>query len=354
MDNEIPESLTPNVDMINLPDICCQFPNHQSKKICAFCIDKKCQEKLKFICFDCIFDNHSQHKIIKINELNKILNSKLNEYNLSKDEKLIINKLNLEKKKEISNIINSLKEKIINQINEKFELFKEDIYKYFFELDEQKENKFEKIQKYEKFLNSNATPTKKKEMLELSKICSDIYTEYDGNYNKKKINIEEIENNYKKKLNNIFQKFLETFQTFSLNQTELIKNFLKNNFLIFPNFKNNIKKSFEWSNMNMMNNNTICMNNKNLMMDMNQQNINMMVPKKIVNITFKKRSAESINTENRSIDTIEQVIQQYEMISGDNNPNQIFVFNGKKLELDKTVEEYGIYNGATIFVVQKN
>ena len=99
MDNEIPESLTPNVDMINFPDICCQFPNHQSNKICAFCIDKKCQEKLKFVCFDCIFVNHSQHKIIKINELNKILNSKLIEYNLSKDEKLIINKLNSEKKK---------------------------------------------------------------------------------------------------------------------------------------------------------------------------------------------------------------------------------------------------------------
>ena len=86
----------------------------------------------------------------------------------------------------------------------------------------------------------------------------------------------------------------------------------------------------------------------------NDNNGQQIVQKKVVNISFRKRDGEPVKTENKSIDTIEQVIQQYKTLSGDDTPNQIFVFNGKKLELDKTVEESGIDNGASIFVIQKN
>ena len=239
----MPKFQTPNEDMDNLSNICCQIPGHQSKKISAFCIDKSCKEKIKFECFDCFFDNHLQHNMIKLDNLKKILNSKLKEYNSSKDEELIINKLKSEKKKEISNIIDSLKQKIIKLINDKFETFKEDVFKNYFDSD-QKQNNFEKIQKYEKLAYSNAAPTNQNEIIELSQICSDIYIECDGKCNEKNINIEEIKNNCKKNLDNILQTFSKQFQIFSDNQIELMSNYLKDNFK-FNNFMNN-NKTFEW------------------------------------------------------------------------------------------------------------
>ena len=249
MEFEAPKiEATPNEDMNNLPNICCQVPDHKAKKICAFCINEKCNEKIKFACFDCIFDKHSEHKMIKLNELNKILITKLKEYNSSKEEEFIINKLYSEKKKEISNLIDSLKQKIMKQIDEKFKLFKEDVFKQLFESNKKKEN-FDTIEKYSKIACSNAAPTSQNEIIELSQICLDIYKECKGNYKEKNINLnmDEVEKNCKNNLDNISQIFSKQFQTFSENQIELMNNYLEKNFLLLPDFMNQ-PKIFKWSN----------------------------------------------------------------------------------------------------------
>ena len=45
----------------------------------GFCIDPNCKNPQKFLCNDCIFDNHNGHKIVRLKLINEILNNeKLN------------------------------------------------------------------------------------------------------------------------------------------------------------------------------------------------------------------------------------------------------------------------------------
>ena len=77
---------------LELNNLNCQLQNHSSAQIIGFCIDKNCNEKNKFACSECIFDVHSQHRLIKTKDLSNIIQIKYKNY-----------KLSLEKEKELTN-----------------------------------------------------------------------------------------------------------------------------------------------------------------------------------------------------------------------------------------------------------
>ncbi len=49
------------------------------KYIIGFCIDKTCNIENKFLCSECVFENHSCHKLIKSKEIEDIVNKNLKE-----------------------------------------------------------------------------------------------------------------------------------------------------------------------------------------------------------------------------------------------------------------------------------
>jgi hypothetical protein len=55
-----------NAKPISLTEMSCQQVGHEGAKLVALCIDKNCTFPIKFACLDCIFQDHEQHKIVKL------------------------------------------------------------------------------------------------------------------------------------------------------------------------------------------------------------------------------------------------------------------------------------------------
>ena len=97
----------------------CQLQNHCAGQILGFCIDKNCKEKNKFAFSECIFDVHSLHKLVKIKELNNLIQTKYKVYkqNLEEEKKII----EVYKASELESVekIEKLKKDVINEIENK-------------------------------------------------------------------------------------------------------------------------------------------------------------------------------------------------------------------------------------------
>jgi len=69
---------------INLSALSCPIESHLNSPLFGFCIDANCKNPQKFLCNDCIFDNHNGHKIARLKLVDEILNNeKLKSQNLS-------------------------------------------------------------------------------------------------------------------------------------------------------------------------------------------------------------------------------------------------------------------------------
>jgi len=122
-----------DVTKINICETQCTIENHERSNLIGVCIDKLCKSSNKFVCSECIFDIHEQHKLIKL----KIIEEKINEShkrNLMENQETLIElrmreitqMLDVEVEKLTTNmleIINSKKEKLMvniqDNINEK-------------------------------------------------------------------------------------------------------------------------------------------------------------------------------------------------------------------------------------------
>lgn len=60
-------------------------PTHNGSPIIGFCIDKNCKNKNKFLCVDCAFNIHHQHKVIKLKELDGLVKKKMDDIQNSKE-----------------------------------------------------------------------------------------------------------------------------------------------------------------------------------------------------------------------------------------------------------------------------
>ena len=76
-----------NVDRDILHELICKIEGHSLQKIIGFCIDSNCKESNKLVCIECIFSIHSQHKLLKINELEKQINQLKEDYDNNRVDK---------------------------------------------------------------------------------------------------------------------------------------------------------------------------------------------------------------------------------------------------------------------------
>ena len=83
-----------------------------------------------------------------------------------------------------------------------------------------------------------------------------------------------------------------------------------------------------------------------------QQNPQAFPKEKIISLHFRKKQEPPITVFCKAKDRISEVIKQYRKISLNNDETNKFIFNAKALHPSLTVEEAGIADDDTIFVVE--
>ena len=101
----------PTNNEFKLKFINCFEENHQENYIIGLCIDQKCNIENKFLCNECVFENHPCHKGIKSKEIEEIINKNIKE---NKNLIEIFNQKYNEFKKMIRNKIVEFKIKMNN------------------------------------------------------------------------------------------------------------------------------------------------------------------------------------------------------------------------------------------------
>lgn len=234
------EQFQKNYHITGLELNCLTCKNHNSP-IIGFCIADNCNENNKFLCSECIFDVHNGHKIIRIKELNNIIQTNQPFY----EECLEVYDKDKTNKKDK---IEQFKKDIINKIEKKVTIFLEELDKEYIDLSNQSFENYENLKNYNEYFIENATLDKNIDLNKLTKICQSIYER--SNKTKKSIITNDDDNDNKNKGSNnpILEQFNKGFDYFMEKQNISITNYINENFLKMP--KNGItfkkKCEFEW------------------------------------------------------------------------------------------------------------
>ena len=239
----------------------CQIESHSTSQCFGFCIDENCKEKNKFACSECIFDIHSQHKLLKIKDLNKFIQSKFKDYKESVEKEK--ETLDIYKKIESNHIekIKQLKTDIINELEKKINSFIEELTNKYKELIGNNGNNYANLKEYEEFFLGNAAPIQKLDLIKLSEICGNIYKD---NYKKESKEEEnkktpsgfsktgpdnKSDNSQKKKLKKKinFEDLNKEFENYIKHELSSMNNYIETKFLRFPEHIFDLSSTpFEW------------------------------------------------------------------------------------------------------------
>jgi hypothetical protein len=100
--------------------IFCKVKEHEKEEIIAYCIDSCCKTINKFVCIQCLCENHSQHKIRRINNILELLNEYIHNNKILEKNETTKNQLkNIKDNIKIESDL--LKEYINKCIDESFE-----------------------------------------------------------------------------------------------------------------------------------------------------------------------------------------------------------------------------------------
>ena len=210
-----------------LNNMTCQIKEHSNLKIIGFCIDENCHSINKFACQECFFDNHSGHKLIKIDKLNGIIQNKLKDYKniLEEDKKRA--ELYDKYEKDGMSTLEKLKQKIFSEIEQKINEYKDKLKKKLQGINNN-ENKINiNMKHYEEFFVGNAAPIQRPDLTKLSEICSKIYKEKDNK--NEGLNYNDYNNN---RIRLLFEESSKSTADFLKAEYLSINNYIKQRFLI--------------------------------------------------------------------------------------------------------------------------
>jgi hypothetical protein len=104
-------------------EMTCGQEGHEGSKLVAFCVDKNCSLSNKFVCLDCIFQYHEQHKLVKLKLIQEKINMNLESQLLaSKDEQIILNRLK-DTEETVKMEVEKIKTNILEIFNNKMNSF---------------------------------------------------------------------------------------------------------------------------------------------------------------------------------------------------------------------------------------
>jgi hypothetical protein len=111
------------INRINFLEMNCGNEGHEGSRLVAFCIDKSCSFPNKFVCLDCIFQFHEQHKIIKLKLIQDKINLSLeSQASAAKDEQQLMIRLR-DTEETIKMEVEKIKTNILEIFNNKMNSF---------------------------------------------------------------------------------------------------------------------------------------------------------------------------------------------------------------------------------------
>jgi hypothetical protein len=224
---------------INLLDKNCLEPEHEDSKLIALCVDKSCTATNKFVCLECMFSQHEQHKVIKLKQIQDKINESLGNGSENEIMDLLKNKLR-ETEERILIEVEVLKTNILEILNNKVNKFITDIYDQFSRL-------YNKSQEDQDVIALMRKDFKQLTAEETSTIVTYINTSF-VNLNQSIMLNESFHNANKKCPFEELDKFNTNMKTYIGDTNKLITEFLNNKFFTNYNFLfNNSNLVFEWS-----------------------------------------------------------------------------------------------------------
>ena len=207
-----------------LNNLTCQVKDHSNMKVIGFCVQENCLNKNKFACQECFFDSHSGHKLIKIERLYEIVQTKLKNYKNFLEEEKRSNELLTKYENIQNNFFDQFKQKIITEIDNKILVYKEKMKKKLLLINgDKKDNINKSIKNYEEFFLGNAAPVQRPDLKKLSEICSDIYKEKDTIKQNEDIDINKVKY--------LYEESIKSLETFIKNQYIQTTKYFNQNFL---------------------------------------------------------------------------------------------------------------------------
>jgi hypothetical protein len=225
---------------INFLEKNCIEEGHEDGKLVALCIDKNCNIPNKFICLECLFNQHEQHKVIKLKQVQDKLNEVMHNGSADESVEVFRNKLK-ETENKIQLELENIKTNILEILNNKVNIFITDTYDQFSKLFEKSREDIDVVRLIKKdfqtltqdelttltgFITSN--------FLSQSVVIDEGTTTTSQN---KKCPLEELD------------KYINNLRPFLADNNRIICDFLNNKFLAnYSLLFNNSNLVFEWTN----------------------------------------------------------------------------------------------------------
>ena len=246
--------------LVELNNLSCQREKHNDSPLVGFCIDENCKEENKFACLDCIFENHPQHRLVKMKELKEFIEKRFKDYEKKAEEEKEINEIYIKNEEILFKKLEQLKKEINKAIEVKIIDFKKDLLKEYYNLKNiNNKNNFSALKEFEEMFSNNAAPTMKPELVNLSKICNNLIKEANSKealLETKKAESKDKEtddgnikppNSIKKNIGDPnLDKFNEKFDELVKNQLSSINKYINENFLVSTNDLKIKFNNFEW------------------------------------------------------------------------------------------------------------
>ena len=214
----------------------CQIESHAKEKLIAFCIDENCTEKNKFICSECIFDVHPQHKLMKIKDVFDMVNDEKKSFKIMEENMKKMFDFSAKEEEKIKGQIEKFKSKINEVLTEKTGEIMSKIHEKIEDINKNRNRLYYLLEEFNGVFKGNAAPVERPNLVKISEICEKIRKnsvenklDEDYDFSKDKEKIEEI------------CMGLNTFLESKINiMTKLINESLNYNL-------NNGLNNFEWS-----------------------------------------------------------------------------------------------------------
>jgi hypothetical protein len=221
---------------INFLDKTCSEEGHNDAKLVALCIDKACTVVNKFVCLECLFNQHEQHKVLKLKQIQDKINESINNGSADESLEILKNKLkDTEAKVQLE--LEIIKTNILEILNNKVNTFITDIYDQFIKLFDKSKEEMDVVRLVKKDFKLLSPD-------EFNGLTSYIST----NFLNQSIIVNENSVNKKCPLEEL-EKFNFNLKAFLLENNKQICEFLNGKFLANYNILfNNTNLTFEWTN----------------------------------------------------------------------------------------------------------
>jgi len=236
---------------LEIKSLNCNIQGHDGTPVIGFCIDEKCTNKNKFVCSECFFDVHFTHKVIKMKELNNLIQTRNKQY--FEEEQKILGMYNEHKLNQKEKVY-QLKREMFDKIEKEVDNFLKDLNMKYMDLKNKNKRNFESIKEYSIFRKENVSVSiQDLDLCKLTELCLNIRKEVNEENENEKVKEENViqailKNESDKEINDELKLLNENFDKYIKEQSSSFTHYINEIFLKKSEYLFNNKINFEWCN----------------------------------------------------------------------------------------------------------